>query len=314
MAAGIEVRAVGDQVAIAFAQSEHQAALVRIEPTTMSPTESTVAHSVEPIRRVTPVWGKRGRLGLSVDMDRRGDPLHGRQTVPLDPPLQVGLAGGQLAWAPLGRGIAGRLWPVEGDGPVEALRGVRQSGDSVGVMVAFRHSGAIWVGRAEGAKTLSARGELTRLAGLGPSVGSPAIAVNEGVVVAAWADRPSPDNPWQLRWVLFKAGEAPGDVSTFELPPGGKGEQAMSPGLAAVPGGRFLLVWTEGPAAAHAVRALTLSTSGGRVGEPLGISSEGVNAGQGQAAVVAAGRGVVAFLESSEDGFRVAATPIACGL
>jgi len=96
-------------------------------------------------------------------------------------------------------------------------------------------------------------------------------------------------------------------------PAGGQGEQAMSPGVAAVPGGRFLLVWTEGPAARHDVRALTLSREGQPLGPPLVISNRGINAGQGQASVTAAQRGLVAFLESAGGGgFAVVATPISC--
>jgi hypothetical protein len=98
------------------------------------------------------------------------------------------------------------------------------------------------------------------------------------------------------------------------LPPaGGKGEQAMSPGLATVPGGRFLLVWTEGPAARHDVRALTLARDGQPLGKPLDVSSKSTNAGQGQAAVNAGRHGAVAFLESADAGFKVMATPISCG-
>jgi hypothetical protein len=88
----------------------------------------------------------------------------------------------------------------------------------------------------------------------------------------------------------------------------------MSPGLAAIPGRRFLLVWTEGPTSRHDVRALTLSADGAILGAPLNISSEGVNAGQGQASVTASGKGLVAFLESIDDGFQVLAAPIACGM
>ena len=87
----------------------------------------------------------------------------------------------------------------------------------------------------------------------------------------------------------------------------------MSPGIASVPGGRFLLVWTEGPATRHDVRALTLSREGQPLGKPLVISGKKVNAGQGQGAVTASGRGAVAFLESTEGGgFQVVATPIKC--
>jgi hypothetical protein len=63
----------------------------------------------------------------------------------------------------------------------------------------------------------------------------------------------------------------------------------------------------------HDVRALTLGSDGQPLGAPLVISNVGVNAGQGQAAVTSSGRGVVAFLESSGNGFQVGATPITCG-
>jgi hypothetical protein len=87
----------------------------------------------------------------------------------------------------------------------------------------------------------------------------------------------------------------------------------MSPSLSALPGGRFLFVWTEGPASGHDVRALTFGPDGKPIGAPLTISNAGVNGGQGQAMVTATGQGVVAFLESGGSGFQVVATPIACG-
>jgi hypothetical protein len=86
----------------------------------------------------------------------------------------------------------------------------------------------------------------------------------------------------------------------------------MSPAVTAVPGGRFLLVWTDGPASRHDVRALTLSHDGVPLGKPLDISNRSTNAGQGQAAVNAARQGLVAFLESADNGFRVVARAITC--
>jgi hypothetical protein len=88
----------------------------------------------------------------------------------------------------------------------------------------------------------------------------------------------------------------------------------MSPGLAALSGGRFLLVWTEGPPSAHQVRALTLSSEGAALGAPFVVSGDGMNAGQGQAAVSANGQGIIAFLESRGQRFEIAAAPIACGM
>ena len=206
------------------------------------------------------------------------------------------------------------LWPLEGEGDVEALRGATEGapGDTT-TAIAFRRGSIIWLGAATGYKALAPKGELAHVDGLGTAVGSPAVALNEGVAMAAWADRASSSEPWSLRWVRFKAGDTPGTPKAFAPPPGGQGGQAMSPGLAAVPGGRFLLVWTEGPASFHHVRALTVSGEGAPVGAPLEISADGANAGQGQAAVTAEGAGLVAFLESADGGFRVVATPITCG-
>ena len=86
----------------------------------------------------------------------------------------------------------------------------------------------------------------------------------------------------------------------------------MSPGVGALPGGRFLIVWTEGPVSSHQVRAQVLAADGAPTGEAFAVSAEGVNAGQGQAAVLPDGHGVVAFLASTGKNFDVRATPILC--
>lgn len=314
VSAGVEVRTVGNDVALGFAPNEHQATAVRIDPASLSLSSTVDAQSTDAVRRVVPLASADGALSIAADADRDGDLMQGRRTVPLDPPLDIGAAGGKLAWAHPGGPPSGSLWPL--DGSVEALRGATDLGGTVApaaTAIALRLGGAIWMGTATGRDALSPQGALSRAAGLGDTVGSPAIAINDGVVIVAWADRASSNDPWSLRWVRFKAGEPAGEPGTFTPPAGGKGEQAMSPGLAAVPGGRFLLVWTDGPAARHDVRALTLSHDGAPLGKPLNISNRSANAGQGQAAVNAARQGLVAFLESADSGFRVVATAITCG-
>jgi hypothetical protein len=314
VSAGVEVRAVGDDVALGFAPNEHQATALRLDAASLGSTSKVDSQSTEAVRRVVPLASADGALSIAADADREGDPVQGRRTLALDPPLEIGAAGGNVVWARPGAPSAGTLWPLEGDGPVEALRGATDlTQDAPTTAVAFRHAGTIWLGTAVGRDALAPVGALTRAGGASSAVGSPAIAASAGAVIAAWADRAAATDPWRLRWVTFKAGEAPGEPGTFTPPAGGRGEQAMSPGIAAVPGGRFLLVWTEGPATHHDVRALTLSRDGQPLGKPLIISAKRVNAGQGQAAVNASGRGAVAFLESIEGGgFQVVATPIKC--
>ncbi len=312
--AGIEVRTVGNDVALGFAPNEHQATALRVDAANLATGSTIDAQSADAIRRVVPLGSPDGSLTLAADADHDGDALHGRRTVTLDPPLEVGATAGSLVWAHPGGPAAGKLWPLDGDGNVEALRAATESEPSGPLTaIAFRLDGAIWVGTATGRDALTPMGPLYKAGGSAGSVGSPAIALNDGVVLVAWADRAAAQDPWRLRWVRFKAGEVPGEAGTFTPPAGGKGEQAMSPGITSVPGGRFLLVWTEGPASKHDVRALTLSREGQPIGKPLDISNKSGNSGQGQAALNAARQGVVAFLESNEGGFEVVATPIACG-
>jgi hypothetical protein len=319
VSAGVEVRTVGNDVAVGFAPNEHQATAVRIDPSSLSLSSTVDAQSADSVRRVVPVASADGALSIAADADRNGDSLQGRRTLPLDPPLDIGASGGKLVWAHPGAAAAGVLWPLNVDGKVEALRGATDPGSAASTAsrsasaIAMRFGDSIWMGTATGRDALAPQGALSRAEGLGAAVGSPAIAINDGVVVVAWADRASSDDPWRMRWVRFKAGEPAGEPGTFTPPAGGKGEQAMSPGLAAVPGGRFLLVWTDGPTARHDVRALTLSPDGTPIGKPLDISNRSANAGQGQAAINAARQGLVAFLESADGGFRVVATAISCG-
>jgi hypothetical protein len=309
--AGVEAVRIGDDLGLGFAPSDRDAIGVRLDPASLSAIATTKARSRDPVKRVTPLAGARGGLALIVDTDRKGDRLQGRRTIATEPPLQVGAADGHVSFARVGGGPAGQLWALDDGPPVDALRG---ASDHTGtVALTFRRGGAVWMGTASGTTSLAPSGDLAHIEGLGTAVGSPAIAFGSGVAMLAWSDRASTDEPWHLRWTRFAAGTSPTSSETFRPPAGGKGEQAMSPGITALPGGRFLLVWTEGPTSAHDVRALTLSVDGKPLGVPLVISNPGVNAGQGQAVVASSGQGAVAFLESGGNGFQVVATPIACG-
>jgi hypothetical protein len=311
--AGVEVVRVGSELALGFAPGDHEAIAVQLDPASLTATATLKAHSRDVVRRVTPVASARGGLSLVADTDRKGDRLQGRRTILTEPVLQLGAAGGHIAFARLGGAPSGTLWPID-DGPgLDAMRGAVESGDDKAVALAFRRSGSVWLGVTSAAPAPATRGELSHIEGLGSAIGSPAIAIGSGVVMAAWADRASSDEPWHLRWTHFDAGAVPSTSETFHPPAGGKGEQAMSPALTALPGARFLLVWTEGPMSGHDVRALTVAADGKPLGAPLVISNPGINAGQAQVGVAASGQGVVAFLESGGTGYQIVATPIGCG-
>lgn len=303
---GVEATVAGQKLVLGFATGPKDGLAVQLDPDTLSASATARAHSHDPIRRALPVLGSR--LSAVLDADRKGEALQGARTIPGDPPFLVGASDGQLSWTTRSADTPNMIWPLQGDGPVEALRGV-VLGDR-GYAIAFRQGAAIFLGALHADKTPD--GVLSKVPGLGPQVGSPALAATSDGVLVAWADRVAAEDSWGLRWLTWKPGDAPGDPRPFTIPPGGLGEQAMSPGVAALHDGRFLLVWTEGPVSSHQVRAETLSPLGAPVGAPITISAEGVNAGQGQAAVTEGGQGAVVFLASNGTGFEVVATPVTC--
>ncbi len=312
---GVEVLQSGTSVVLGFAIAPKDGEVIQLDPSKLVVSKDARIHSADPLRRVTPLAAEGKPFAAAGDIDHKADKLQGRRTIPAASPIDLGVSDGNLVWAPHGTDKSTTLWALTGDGPAEALRGTPLDGADKGFGIAFRHASAIWLGVALGdGKTLTARGALTSVPGLGPQVGSPAIASSGEWLFAVWADRPSSDSPWGLRWLRWKMGEAaPESPRLFTPPVGGLGAPIMSPGVAGLGGGRFLLVWTEGPAAGHQVRAQTLDATGAFQGAALTISPDGTNAGQGQPALGTDGKGVVAYLSSSGKNYEVVATPISCG-
>lgn len=303
---GVEVASVGGQIALGFAIAPKEAALEVVDASSLNSASTLHLRSGEPVRRVLALDASKA----AIDSDRKGDKLQGRRTLRASPPIDVGAMDGGLAWAPHGTDKGIKLWPLaDAEAPVESLRG--EPLENGGFAIAFRQAGAIHFGAFGGNPPAPLAG-LGHVQGLGPQIGSPAIAVSGDRVMIAWADRASREEPWSVRFVSFRVGEDTAQAKAFTPPAGGLGGEAMSPGLASLGAGRFLLVWTEGPVSSHQVRGVAFA-DGAPVGDPFTASAEGVNAGQGQAAVISGGHGVVAFLASTgAKSFGVAATPIQC--
>ncbi|MBX3186447.1 MAG: DUF4339 domain-containing protein [Labilithrix sp.] len=308
---GVEAAPVPGAIALGFAINPRDGVAVSVDPATINITSTVRGRALGgDARRVSPVM-MQGKLAVVADVDRKMDKLLGRRVVATSPPLDVGVAENAIVWAPHGSGSWAKLFNLEGEGPVEALRAVPLA-QGKGIALAFRRSGAVFVGTAKGDSVLSPDGSLARIAGLGPQVGSPAITSSGESVIVAWADRGGAPDPWQVRWTKLAPGGAPAPPKELALPDGGLGTQAMSPSLAGLGGGRWLVAWTEGPVSNHQVRALTMSAEGAPSGEALSISPAGINAGQPQAAIGADGKGVVAFLAAKGRISEVHATPVSC--
>jgi hypothetical protein len=310
IASGIEAHALGSGLALGFAATARDAVATSLDPSSLAPTSTVRTRPTGgDARRVTPMLVS-GKLTALPDVDRKGDRLGGRRIVAASTLIDVGFADGGIVWAPHGRDSFAKLFGLEGDGAVEALRAIALT-DRKGIAITFRRGNAVNVGVAKGDSVLDSDGELSKISGLG-QVGSPAIAASGDRIIAAWADRTGAGEDWKIRWTKIKIGASTEEATTFTLPEGGLGGQAMSPSIAALGGGRFLLAWTEGPVSNHQVRAITIGADGAPSGSPLAISASGVNAGQPAAVVGSDGRGAVAFLAAKGKALEVQATPISC--
>lgn len=310
IASGIEAYALGSEIALGFAPGPREAVATLLDPSSLSPTSTARAKPAGgDTRRVTPIL-VNGKLTAIADSDRKGDKPAGRRVVAASTLIDIGSADESLVWAPHGRDSFASLFTLGGEGAVEALRATALT-DRKGIAIAFRRGNSINIGVAKGENVLEADGELSKLPGLG-QVGSPAIAASGEYLIVAWADRAGASDGWGIRWVKMKIGGRAQEPMTFKIPEGGLGEQAMSPSLASLGGGRFLLAWTEGPVSNHQIRAMTIGADGLPSGSVMAISGSGVNAGQPAAVVGADGRGVVAFLAAKSKALEVQATPISC--
>ena len=310
IASGIEAHALDGKLALGFAASARDAVAMSLDPSSLA-TIATVHGKPAggDARRVTPMF-VGSKLSALPDVDRKGDRIGSRRVVAANALLDVGVASGDIVWAPHGKDSFAKLFSVEGEGAIEALRAVPLA-DRKGIALTFRRGNAVHVGIAKGDSVLEADGELSRIGGLG-QVGSPALTASGDAVIAAWADRSGAGEDWAVRWTKIAPGRATDEATPFTIPDGGLGGQAMSPSLASLGGGRFLLAWTEGPVSNHQVRAITIGADGSPSGAPISVSAPGINAGQPAAVVGPDGRGTIAFLAARGKSLEVHAAPITC--
>jgi hypothetical protein len=303
----LEASALETGIALGFAAAARDAVAASLDPSTLTATKTAHAKvSGGDARRVTPVLA-HGKVTPVADVDRKGDKLGSRRVVPLSNLIDIGSADGGLVWTAHGRDSFSKLFTLDDSSRVEALRAAKLAG---GFALAFRQGNAVYAGMVKGEDSFEPQGGLSKLSSSG-QVGSPAIAASGDQALVAWADRADSSSDWKIHLARIKAGGADAPIA-FALPPGGLGGQAMSPSLASLGGGRFLLAWTEGMVSNHQVRAITIGSDGKPSGDPIAISATGINAGQPAAVVTADGHGAVAFLAAKGKTFEVHAAPLSC--
>jgi hypothetical protein len=174
-------------------------------------------------------------------------------------------------------GATGVVWPLPAGARVTPPRAAAFAS---GHFVAFRQGGAEgqimagWV-RPDG----SASAEASAIEGAPKSLGTPNVAPFGDQALVMFSARGDKSEPYRIYVATAAPGKLAGPARALELPTEGGG--AIAPSLAALPGQRYLLQWTDGNVGQYQVHARIFDSELKPLSEPLLISAKGANAGQG---------------------------------
>ncbi len=292
--------------AVGFARGARDAVGVSVDPTSGVLTEQLAEPTRADVERVTPL--PVGGKAFAVMASGSESVLRGALQLPDDRGGLVGVHQGSLATLDRPDAAPTSLFSLGEDAGVEALRA--QSAGTAGFGLVMRRGGAVWGGWL-GAEHKPA-GALGKIAGSGGPVGKPMTGWNGRELAVVFADRPAEDAPWQIRLGRAKPPVPPASTVVVALPKGGPGGDAFAPGIAGLPDGRWLLVWTEGAAGGRAIRAQTLAADFTPVGDPIALSPPAGNFGQGIVAISGAYAATV-FLSKGRSSYELWGAILQCG-
>jgi hypothetical protein len=293
-------------LAMGYARAPKEAVGVDVNPATGEVSERftdlAVAHEIE---RVSPA--QTGDV-FAISTANPDAPLHQIVHVPVDKPYVLGVAGDALAIADTPTSPPKPLWPGSGEG-AKQLR-VQLAGDRGQVVIVKRDAGVFagWIG-----PDRNPVGQLTAVKGSGGAgLGKPMSGWNRRELAVVFADRPTPEGHWEIRVGRARAGSIPESTVVVPLPKGGPGGDAFAPDIAGLPDGRWLLMWTEGPAGNRAIRAQTLGVDLTPIGDPIALSPPAGNFGQGVLGVVNDYAAAV-FLQKGRASYELWGAILQCG-
>lgn len=293
----------GSLVAVGFADSATGATGVTIDAKSLETKEPFSRAGTKNVVGVVPLVHS-GTLAFEVD--RQGGELAEQRTVDAKQPFVIGQTPEGFSRV-VQNGRPEAIWPDAAGEKTTEPRVATVEGQ--GHVVTFRRGTEIRVGwlKEDGTKKTG----LSTVSAGGSRVGTPNIAAGEHGVLVSFAARESDGSPWSVRIAAGKPGALPSKAEAFSLPAGGPGGEAISPTAAALPGGRWLLQWTEGKAGSRKVRAQTLGADLKPLGDAFTLSPENVEAGQG-AIGVAGDHAVATYLVKSATGYELWASSLAC--
>jgi hypothetical protein len=301
---GVEAMSWTDHLAVAYSVDPTHGVAMTLDPDSLSPLATSEHSSQAPIRHVAPTVAADSKLGCATDGDAGQDRMAMARTVSGPSPFAIGATQGRLVWSETASSELHDLWSI-GSQQLDALH-VVPLGDGKGYAVAFRQGDTIRLAALRGDRTVA--GPLVTLAAPAAQ-GEMALAASDGVVMVTWSNRESPGSPASLTSSRWVPGQEPTTPRLFQARSEG---DALSPTLAGIGGGSFLLVYTSRDGWDSRVVGQAIDAGGEPLGTPFTVSTDHAGAGWASTAVGEDGRGVAAFLAPAGSGFELMATPIVC--
>ena len=293
----------GDRVYAGFAAGKTEALIYKLNPNTLA---SKKLASYQKGNNVTSVVPFKSSGELKFKIDREEAALQSARTVEHEPPFTLGLNGEDLVKRTGSEVVT--LWKAG-----KKITTPRLASSETGHVLTFRRNGQggqIMVGwlSPDG----QSRGRPVAIGSDAVRLGTPNVAARDDVALVSFAGKTEGAEKWSLFLAKAEAGKSDAKAKSFELPSGGPGEEAISPTATPLPGQRWLLQWTEGPAGKRTVRALTLDSELAPLGSAIALAPESVQAGQGSLAQVGESAALSTFLVKQGASYELWGTSLSC--
>ncbi len=265
------------RVALGYAASTTEAVGLTLDPMTLDAARAFSEGGSEKVLGVLPLSREDGRGGFATSRARKKSDNGGLVA------LSAGLAhlsAGERGLEVRLDGSTELLWPGAA-APQNTSPRAEPLGSS-GALLTWRRGGLdgdIVVGLLDPRGL--ARGSAAKIASEAKEFGTPSPSVGEEEVLVTFASRSASDRPWRIELSRAPLGQLPATSRIFV--PEGLSESAstLSPAATALPGGGWLLQWTQGENGKHRVWLQTLDHELAPVGPPLAAAPADAESGQG---------------------------------
>lgn len=306
-------------LAVGYAESHRSAAGGTLDVESLRLSRQFWQQEDRQIFSVTPLT-RSGKLGFHVE--RQGANVAFGRMLDTEPPRRVGMSDDGIVSGALEQ-RSKRLWRL----PVGAMMSVPEVGEHPHGLVLASRAGRSFGHVRLGLLDVSGepRSPLVELGEEGTDYGRPGLAIGAEQTVVAVARRADARHGSALFLARAPNGQLPPELVPFPLPP--RADEAptapgphpepevLAPVLAALPDGRFALMWSQGEAGWRQVRLQILSAALEPLSTPFDVTAADPTLGAATAAAVhwASDRLLAFYFVRRDEGHSLWVGSLACG-